>query len=148
MNNEEIQSLIKQLKAAGLNDEEIMDTFYEGFQSGELDRNDLEALAEAMGYELTDDFKKDSQPDPIAAEGAEGATKEDLEAAKEIQPGETKEEFKEKIDETSQADEGADEEQSDEDEVDEEEDAEEEAGEEENDDEEKGWEQAQKMFKI
>lgn len=104
MNEEEIQSLIKQLKAAGLSDEDIMNVFYEAFESGEMDRKDLEVLAEAMGYELTDDFKNDQTPDPIngnnepAPEGGnENLSKQELEDAKEIKPGESPEEFKEKL---------------------------------------------------
>ena len=99
MSNEEIMSLIEQLKAQGLSEDEIMDTFYQTFVDGKMDRKDLETLAEAMGYELTDDFKNEPAPDPIASEGLEGASKEDLEEAKEIAPEESEEEFKEKIDE-------------------------------------------------
>lgn len=68
MNKEEIESLIKQLKAAGLDEEQIMETFFETFQDGKMDRKDLETLANFMGYELTDDFKEDSTPDPIAVQ--------------------------------------------------------------------------------
>lgn len=93
----EMESLVKQLKAAGLNEDQIMETFYETFQEGKMDRKDLEACAEFMGYELTDDFKNDPTPDPIAQEGAEGITKEEAEAAKEIKPGESPEEFKEAV---------------------------------------------------
>lgn len=97
MNNEEIQALIEQLKAQGLSEEEIMDTFYQTFTEGKMDRKDLETLAEAMGYELTDDFKNEPTPDPIEANGIEGLSKEDLEEAKEIAPNESEEEFKEKL---------------------------------------------------
>lgn len=97
MNEEEIQALIKQLKAQGLSEEEIMATFYETFEKGDMDRKDLETLANAMGYELTDDFKNEPTPDPIEANGAEGMSKEELEAAKEIAPNESEEEFKEKL---------------------------------------------------
>lgn len=146
MNEEEIQSLIKQLKAAGLGDEEIMETFYETFENGEMDRKDLETLAEAMGYELTDDFKNDAQPDPMAAPAdepeapAEGGdagdmSKEQLEDAKEINPGESVDEFKDKL--------GVEGEEKPEDKP---EDKPEESNDE--DDDEKGWAEAQKMFKI
>ena len=102
MNNEEIESLIKQLKAQGLDEEEIMGIFYDVFEKGEMDRKDLETLAEAMGYELTDDFKNEPTPDPIAAEGVEGLSEEQLEDAKAIEPGESKEEFKEKIEDAKE----------------------------------------------
>ena len=99
MDRTEMESLVKQLKAAGLNEEQIMETFYETFQEGKMDRKDLEACAEFMGYELTDDFKNDPTPDPIASggEGGEGITKEEAEAAKEIKPGESAEEFKQAV---------------------------------------------------
>ena len=147
MNEQEIQSLIKQLKAAGLNDEQIMDTFYEAFESGEMDRKDLEVLAEAMGYELTDDFKNDENPDPIAAPEAPKAdeagngeiSKNEAEDLKEIKPGESPEEFKEKVDEAPKAEEPAAEEPK--------EDKPEEPKADEGDDDEKGWEEAQKKFK-
>lgn len=97
MDKIEMESLVKQLKAAGLTEEQIMETFYETFQEGKMDRKDLEACAEFMGYELTDDFKNDSTPDPIAQESMEGITKEEAEDAKEIEPGESPKEFKESI---------------------------------------------------
>ena len=96
MDRTEMESLVKQLKAAGLNEEQIMETFYETFQDGKMDREDLEACAEFMGYELTDGFKNDPTPDPIAG-GGEGITKEQAEAAKEIKPGESPEEFREAV---------------------------------------------------
>lgn len=104
MNEEEIKSLIEQLKATGLKDEEIMDTFYKSFEKGEMDRDDLETLANAMGYELTDDFKNDAEPDPIANGGDAGEmSKEQLEDAQALKPGESAEEFKDRVDGESNA---------------------------------------------
>ena len=151
MNNEEIEALIKQLKAQGLSEDEIMDTFYQTFTEGKMDRKDLETLADAMGYELTDDFKNEPAPDPIA-EGGEGMSKEDLEDAKAIEPGESAEEFKEELEGAKSEEKG--EETEEKEEVESEEETEEEPkedegsdeGEEEDEDEE--WEKAQKMFKI
>ena len=143
MNTEEIESLIEQLKAQGLTEEEIMNVFYETFTKGKMDRKDLETLAEAMGYELTDDFKNDETPDPIEANGIEGMSKDDLEEAKEIAPNETEEEFKEKL-------EGAEDELGEEEEVEseEEETEPEEEGEEEEKSEDEEWEEANKYFKL
>lgn len=128
MNEKEMESLVKQLKAAGLSEDQIMDTFFETFKEGKMDRKDLEACAEFMGYELTDEFKNDPTPDPIDANGgenpvpgAEGITKEEAENAKEIKPGESPEEFKENI--------GAESEDNS------------------NSDEDKEWEEVQKKFK-
>lgn len=160
MNAEEIKSLIEQLKAQGLDDEEIMTVFYETFTKGDMDRKDLETLAEAMGYELTDDFKNEPTPDPIASENAEGLSEEKLEDAKAIEPGEFEEEFKENIEEAKEGldgEEKVEEEEkseSEEPEGEEPKDEEEEKPEEgekpegEEDSESEEWEEAQKLFKI
>lgn len=102
MNNDEILSLIDQMKAQGLDEEKIMDSFYETFKEGKMDRKDLEALASALGYELVDDFKEDSTPDPIEGAAAEGISKEEAEDLKEIKPEESKEEFEEKVEEAKE----------------------------------------------
>lgn len=163
MNEEEIQALIKQLKAQGLSEEEIMATFYETFEKGDMDRKDLETLANAMGYELTDDFKNEPTPDPIEANGAEGMSKEELEAAKEIAPNESEEEFKEKIEGGEGEPEAEEEEEKSEAEGEEKEQPEAEPTETKDEDkgeeapaeegekepsEEEEWEEAQKLFKI
>ena len=165
MNNEEIQALIKQLKAQGLSEEDIMETFYESFKEGKMDRKDLETLANAMGYELTDDFKNEPTPDPIEANGAEGMSKEELEAAKEIAPNESEEEFKEKLEGGEGEPEAKPEGEPENGEVEGEAEGEKEAEPSENEDENKGeeasaeegekepseeeeWEEAQKLFKI
>lgn len=102
MDKTEMNSLVSQLKATGLTEEEIMDTFYAAFQEGKMDRKDLEACANFMGYELTDDFKNDATPDPMSSPDlGDGITKEEAEDAKEIKPGETAEEFKDSIDSDS-----------------------------------------------
>ena len=153
MNNEEIQSLIEQLKAQGLEDDEIMQVFYDTFTEGKMDRKDLETLAEAMGYELTDDFKEESAPDPIAApeEGGE-ISKEKLEEAKEIEPGQSPEEFKEEIEETKaemkEEEPSKEEPAHEEPEEKEEEEEKSESKSEEDGDEEKEWEEAKKLFKL
>ena len=162
MDSEQIEALITQLKAQGLSEDEIMEVFYETFTSGKMDRKDLETLAEAMGYELTDDFKNEETPDPIEAKGEEGLSKEELEDAKAIEPGESTEEFKEKIEDAKdglgeeekveteeKSEEEAEPEAPAEEEKSEEEPAEETDSEpEEEKSEEEEWEEAQKLFKI
>ena len=129
MDKTEMNSLVSQLKATGLTEEEIMDTFYAAFQEGKMDRKDLEACANFMGYELTDDFKNDATPDPMSSPNSgDGITKEEAENAKEIKPGETAEEFKDSIETES-------------------EDSEKEDSEEDSTDEDKEWEEVQKKFK-
>lgn len=130
MDKTEMNSLVSQLKATGLTEEEIMDTFYAAFQEGKMDRKDLEACANFMGYELTDDFKNDPTPDPMSSPNSgDGITKEEAENAKEIKPGETAEEFKDSI-ETESEDSGK-----------------EDSEEEDSTDEDKEWEEVQKKFK-
>ena len=128
MDKTEMNSLVSQLKATGLTEEEIMDTFYAAFQEGKMDRKDLEACANFMGYELTDDFKNDPTPDPMSSPNSgDGITKEEEENAKEIKQGETAEKFKDSI-ET-------------------EDDSEKDDSEEDSTDEDKEWEEVQKKFK-
>lgn len=130
MDKTEMNSLVSQLKAAGLTEEEIMDTFYAAFQEGKMDRKDLEACANFMGYELTDDFKNDATPDPMSSPASgDGITKEEAENAKEIKPGETAEEFKDSIETESNDSEKDDSEEED------------------STDEDKEWEEVQKKFK-
>ena len=136
MDNEEIKSLIEQLKATGLGEEEIMDVFYKTFEKGKMDRKDLETLANEMGYELTDEFKNDEHPDPIENEGEETT---DLDDAKELKPGETKDEFKDRIDDMDTV-EG--------DEVEGDDDSDDVEDKDDDENEEEEWKEAQKLFKI
>ena len=130
MDKTEMNSLVNQLKAAGLTEEEIMDTFYATFQEGKMDRKDLEACANFMGYELTDDFKNDATPDPMSSpDSGDGITKEEAENAKEIKPGETAEEFKDSIETESDSEDSKEKEEND------------------STDEDKEWEEVQKKFK-
>ena len=142
MEREEIDSLVKQLKAQGLSDEEIMDTYYEAFTKGEMDRKDLEVLAEHLGYELDDDFKNDEHPDPIEADKVDEEPKEEekelseeeAEDLKAMKPGESKEEFEDRVEDAK-------------DDLEEAEKHDEEAKEEKVD-EDKEWEEANKYFKA
>lgn len=132
MDNIQIEELVKQLKAVGLDDEKIMDLFYETFKEGKMDRKDLETLANALGYELTDDFKNDETPDPIESQKLEGVSEEELEDAKTIDEGETVEEFKEETEKLGE-------------ELDVKAEDKEDEGEDKEDEE---WEKAQKLFRI
>ena len=136
MDKTEMNSLVNQLKAAGLTEEEIMDTFYATFQEGKMDRKDLEACANFMGYELTDDFKNDATPDPMSSPDlGGGVTKEEAENAKEIKPVETSYEFKDSIETESEDSEKKEESEG------------EDSKEDDSTDEDKEWEEVQKKFK-
>jgi len=132
MNNEEIQEMMQKLQDAGLTPEDIADgILWPLFREGKMSKEDLGTLCSAIGLELDEDFEKDAGPEGA---GAEGVTAEEAEAAKEIGPGESKEEFENKLEDAKS--------DSDEEEVTEE-------GESENgDDDEEEWEEAKKLFKL
>ena len=46
-------------------DEIMLDGFFKAFCDGKMSREDLAAIAEAMGYEPTEEFMNDPTPDPI-----------------------------------------------------------------------------------
>ena len=135
MNNEEIQALMSQLKDAGLTEEDIADgILWPLFRDGKMSKEDLTTLCASIGLELDEDFDKDDTAAPIEENGgdkmvAPNITKEEAEEAKEIKPGESKEEFKDKIEESKETPVAP---QEDKKEVDE--DAE--------------WEEAKKLFKL
>ena len=128
MNNEEIQALMGKLQEAGLKPEDIADgVLWPLFRDGKMSKEDLSTLCSAIGLELDEDFDKDDHAEP-SEEAPEGEiTKEEAEEAKEIAPGEDKEEFEEKLEESK---------------GDEEVEGDEEPSEEEE------WEEAKKLFKL
>lgn len=111
MNNEEIQALMEKLKSLGLTEEDIANgVLWPGFKAGKISKEDLDTLLSALGLEMDPDFKDDDGPGegegaPAAAqgEGAPGVSKEEAEDLKEIKPGESKEEFQEKVEEAKES---------------------------------------------
>ena len=104
MNNEEIQALMEKLKSLGLTEEDIANgVLWPGFKAGKISKEDLDALLSALGLEMDPEFKDDDGPGngaPAAeGEGAPEVSKEEAEGLKEIKPGESKEEFQEKVEE-------------------------------------------------
>ena len=125
MNPEEIRSTLEQIKAQVKAkpenaeksedeiDEMILEAFYKAYTDGKMTKEDLGGLAEALGYEFTEEFDQDPEaanelaPDQGADDGedapeAPGATQEDLEAVRTMEPGESAEEFKEKVEEVKE----------------------------------------------
>lgn len=101
MNNEEIQALMKQLQDAGLSPEDIADgILWPLFRDGKMSKEDLSTLCSSIGLELAEDFDKDEGPAHEEAGG--NISEEEAEDLKEIKPGESKEEFKEKIEEAKE----------------------------------------------
>ena len=109
MTKEEISSTIEQVKAQikakpeykdktdNEIDEAILDNFFKDYTDGKLSKEDLGAIADAMGYEFTEDFDKEEEVKEEVP--APGVTKTEAEDLKAMKPGETKEEFKEKVEE-------------------------------------------------
>ena len=118
MDNEEIRSTIEQIKAQVKAkpenkdktddeiDEMILESFYKAYTDGKMTKEDLGGLAEMMGYEFTEEFDQDpaaanevnpEEGTPAPTEGGDGATQEDLEEVRTMEPGESAEEFKEKV---------------------------------------------------
>ena len=100
MNNEEIQALMAKLQEAGLSPEDIADgILWPLFRDGKMSKEDLATLCSSIGLELDEEFENDKGPEGDAPAADGGVTKEEAEDLKEIKPGESKEEFKEKVEE-------------------------------------------------
>lgn len=105
MNNEEIQKLMGELQSAGLSPEDIADgILWPLFRDGKMSKEDLSTLCNSIGLELEEDFEEDKGPKE--GEPAAEVSKEEAEGLKEIEPGESKEEFKEKVEEAKGPEEG------------------------------------------
>ena len=127
MTDEEIRSTLEQIKAQikakpeNQNksddeiDEMILDSFYKAYTEGKMSKEDLGGLAQAMGYEFTEEFDQDpeaaNEVNPAEAAGGEGGnplapgnepTQEDLEAVRTMEPGESAEEFKDKVEDVKE----------------------------------------------
>ena len=123
MNDEEIRSTLEQIKAQVKAkpenkdksddeiDEMILDAFLKAYTEGQMTKEDLGGLAEAMGYEFTEEFNNDAaagnEANPAPAEGGEGepapvTNQEQLEDVRTIEPGESTEEFKEKVEDVKE----------------------------------------------
>lgn len=58
MTLQEAQDAIKELKAQGNSEEDMLATFYAMFVDDVIDINELSDLCQLIGYEVTDEFKK------------------------------------------------------------------------------------------
>lgn len=120
MNDEELRSTLEQIKAQVKAkpenqdktddeiDEMILDSFYKAYTEGKMSKEDLGGLAEAMGYEFTEDFDQDPAaapeiaPEQAGAEGGEGLSEQNLEAVRTMEPGQSAEEFQEKVEDVKE----------------------------------------------
>lgn len=106
-----IDQIIAQVKAKpenkGKNQEEIekivLDGFLKSFDEGEITRDDLEGITLVMGYEFTPEFAQELDAKDKEGKNKNLPNKAELEDARELEPGESKEEFKEKIDDLKEA---------------------------------------------
>ena len=115
MTIDEAKKAFDEMRAQGADDNAILGTLYRMFQDDKLDVEQLGALVNVLGYELTDEFKKMTPEDQKTkgweaddeSEEAEGVTDEEVEKAKEYgdDPDEKSDESDESDDESDKEDE-------------------------------------------
>lgn len=118
MTIDEAKKAFDEMRAQGADDNAILGTLYSMFQDDKIDVNQLGALVNVLGYELTEEFKGMSPEDQKTkgyeeeAENkpAKGVTKEEVEKAKEFGD----DEGEKPAEEESKKDEESDDEESDE----------------------------------
>ena len=94
MTVQEAKKAIEELKAQGETEETMLGTFYLMFQDDVITVDELGDLCQLIGYELTEEFKNMSEEDQktkgyeeVEDEEAD-LSKEEIEDAKEFEPGE------------------------------------------------------------
>lgn len=121
MTIDEAKKAFDEMRAQGADDNAILGTLYRMFQDDKIDVEQLGALVNVLGYELTDEFKQMTPEDQKTkgwetddeSEKAEGVTDEEVEKAKEY-GDDPDEKPDEKSDETDTESDKKDEEESDE----------------------------------
>lgn len=84
MTIDEVKESFDALKAQGATKEDILGTLYFMYGKDEIDFNQFEALANVLGYELTDEFKALSEEDRKTKGWDTTADEEEVEEAKEF----------------------------------------------------------------
>lgn len=121
MTIDEAKKAFDEMRAQGADDNAILGTLYRMFQDDKIDVEQLGALVNVLGYELTDEFKQMTPEDQKTkgweaddeSEKAKGVTDEEVEKAKEY-GDDSDEKPEEKSDETDAEFDKKDEEESDE----------------------------------
>lgn len=121
MTIDEAKKAFDEMRAQGADDNAILGTLYRMFQDDKIDVEQLGALVNVLGYELTDEFKQMTPEDQKTkgweaddeSEKAEGVTDEEVEKAKEY-GDDSDEKPDEESDETDAESDKTDEEESDE----------------------------------
>lgn len=92
MTEAQVNQVIETLKNDGKSEEEILGAFYKMFQDDKINFDQLEALTEALGWHITDDFRAMSDEDrktkgyeEVEDEEAPNVDKDTVEAAKEVE---------------------------------------------------------------
>ena len=128
MTIDEAKKAFDEMRAQGADDNAILGTLYSMFQDDKIDVNQLGALVNVLGYELTEEFKGMS-PEDQKTKGyeeeadnkpAEGVTKEEVEKAKEFGDDEGEKPAEEESKKDEESDDEEDDEESDDEESDEE----------------------------
>lgn len=124
MTIDEAKKAFDEMRAQGADDNAILGTLYRMFQDDKIDVEQLGALVNVLGYELTDEFKQMTPEDQKTkgweaddeSEKAEGVTDEEVEKAKEYgdDPDEKSDEKSDESDESDDESDKEDEEESDE----------------------------------
>lgn len=91
MTIDDVKKAFDEMRAQGADDNAILGTLYRMFQDDKIDVEQLGALVNVLGYELTDEFKQMTPEDQKTkgweaddeSEKAEGVTDEEVEKAKE-----------------------------------------------------------------
>ena len=96
MSIEELTKAVEEMKAQGQSEEEIAGAYYLLFRDGKIDLEQLEALVNNLGFELSEEFKA-MDPEQQKEEGYEVLEEEANE------PQETSEEKEEKPAESAEA---------------------------------------------
>ena len=92
MSIEELQKAIEEMKAQGQSEEEIAGAFYLLFRDGKINLEQLEALVNQLGFELSEEFK--AMDPEMQKEAGYEVLDEKQEEPKEISEEETDEEAK------------------------------------------------------
>lgn len=128
MTIDEAKKAFDEMRAQGADDNAILGTLYRMFQDDKIDVEQLGALVNVLGYELTDEFKQMTPEDQKTkgweaddeSEKAEGVTDEEVEKAKEYgddpdeRSGNASDEKSDESDESDDESDKEDEEESDE----------------------------------
>lgn len=114
MTIDEAKKAFDEMRAQGADDNAILGTLYRMFQDDKIDVEQLGALVNVLGYELTDEFKQMTPEDQKTkgweaddeSEKAEGVTDEEVEKAKEY--GDDPDEKSDESDESDETDDESD----------------------------------------